>query len=190
MPAVFRRTFSLGDGQLRKLLEQGQGKCYLYVWSLDRSRETLTAAINGVEVGKAKHPQPTPAWHAFEVGQTLRSGENLLALHLPWCELAYRIYLSPTEPRRYPDLGPEGNARWVDFRDFTVWTRAGQVRKGMELIRREDADKYIKLMSPNGMIDDAKALAEDYGGTFHNTGYMAAWWNEYLPGLMRSPDCR
>ncbi|MEE8450571.1 MAG: hypothetical protein V3R99_01615, partial [Thermoguttaceae bacterium] len=118
VPAVFRRVFSLSDARRRELLDKGQGKCYLYVWSLDRSRQQLAAAINGTHVGEATHSDHSPAWHVFEVGRTLRRGENLLALHLPWCELAYRIYLSPTRPRCYPDLGPEGNARWVDFRDW------------------------------------------------------------------------
>lgn len=136
-------------------------------------------------MGEHEIPTWRPEWCVFEVSGALRAGQNLLALHLPWGYISYRVYLSPDEPRCYPDLGPQKNAQWVDFRDFVTWTRYDALRRGMEMIRREAPDKFIKQMSVGAMIGSAKALSEDYGGAFHDTGGMAGSWNDYLPSVAR-----
>jgi hypothetical protein len=181
---ILRRTVTLSEEQVKTLTEAG--KCYLYIWSLERNtREKLTAALNGTLVGEFSIPSWRAAWCAFEVSGALRAGANNLALHTPNAFLAYRIYLSPRPPKCYPELGIEENSRWVDFRDFVTWTRAESLRRGMEAIRREDPDRYIKLMAPSSIIGQGKALSEEFGGAFHDTGGMAGTWSDYLPAVAR-----
>lgn len=186
-PGVFRRTFDLPAEALARLKAAGDGRIFLYVWDMEGDpQRPLEAALNGTVAGTFKNPVDDLSWCAFEVAQELRAGTNLVALHLPFGELCYKVYLSPVAPRCYPDLAPGEDARWVDFRDFVTWTQAEGVRRGMEMIRREDPDRFIRLPHPDPEQDVEKALAEDYGGEFHNTGYMSGDWHERLPALMRS----
>ena len=183
---TFRRTFDLPDASLAHLKTAGNGKIYLYVWDMEGYSQTpLEAAFNGVKVGDFTNPSTDASWSAFEVSAALKSGSNQLSLHLPWGELCYKIYLSSNAPRCYPDLTPGEDARWVDFRDFTTWTRGDSRKRGMEMIRREDKERTIRNDSPYAVMDVDKALMEDYGGQGHDTGGMSGNWSEYLPALMR-----
>ncbi|MFA6292160.1 MAG: hypothetical protein WC637_10280 [Victivallales bacterium] len=58
----------------------------------------------------------------------------------------------------------------------------------METIRSVTPDKNIYCMAPNQYAAGIKELCEQYGGHFHNTGYMGGFWAEDLPMLMRSSD--
>ena len=185
-PAVYRRSFDLPAERLAQLQAAGGGKVWLYVWDLEQATsQKITAALNGAVVGEHGIPGWKPDWCAFEVSGALRAGQNLLALRLPWGYISYRVYLSPDAPRCYPDLGPQKDAQWVDFREWVAWTRYDQVRKGMEMIRREDPNRFIKQMAVGAMIGDAKALSEDYGGAFHDTGGMGGNWGDFLPSVSR-----
>jgi len=186
-PGIFRRTFDLPGGALDHLKSAGGGKVYLYIWDMESDQSSaLEAALNGTSVGKFTNPSNGPSWCCFEVSSALKAGGNQLSLHLPWGELSYKIYLSSHAPRSYPALSPGEDAQWVDFRDFTTWTQGDSIRRGMEMIRREDEDKYIRLPSPFEPIDVEKADAEDFGGMFHDTGGMSGGWNDELPAQARS----
>jgi hypothetical protein len=58
----------------------------------------------------------------------------------------------------------------------------------MEMIRQAAPNQGITLMSPDTYADGVKSLAEAYGGEFHNTGYMASFYADVLPSLMRGAD--
>ncbi|HEY3398925.1 MAG TPA: hypothetical protein VGM19_14850 [Armatimonadota bacterium] len=186
VPAIYRRSFDLPAARLAELTAAGQGKCYLYVWDMEQaSGQKVQVALNGAVVGERTIPSWRPNWCVFEVSAALRAGQNLLALHLPWGYLSYRVYLSPNEPRCYPDLGAQVNARWVDFRDFTTWNRYDAMKRTMEMYRREDPNRYIKQMAVGGNLGISKALSEDYGGAFHDTGGMGGNLNDFLPTVSR-----
>ncbi|HEY3398511.1 MAG TPA: beta-galactosidase [Armatimonadota bacterium] len=183
-PTIYRRGFDLTQAQRDGLV--AKGKVYLYVWTLDGAwGDKVQCFLNGKSTGDA--PVGTvPSWVAFEVTSALQVGRNTLALRLPWGELSYRVYLSPDAPRCFPDLSPGLDARWVDYRDFISWMREDCLRRGIETIRREDPDKPIKLYAPGGVTDIMKALAEDYGCYWHDTGGMSGNWDDLLPSMMRS----
>ena len=185
-PAVFRRHFDLPAEWI------GEGRrTWVYVWDLNLGKHDVSfvrAVLNGREVGRDTLQHAIPHWAAFEVTGDLRPGANVLALRLPKGVLAYRTYLSHSEPLQYPGLGEHLNAQWVDFVDWQRWSRLGMVRRGMEMIRQADSDRSIVCMAPDSYFADIKRLCEDYGGRFHNTGHMGAFWNDYLPMLMRGSD--
>lgn len=186
-PGIFRRTFDLPAGDLNRLKTGGGGKVYLYIWDLEgASQNALEAALNGTSVGKFTNPSYDSSWCSFEVSAALKGGANQLSLHLPWGELCYKIYLSSHPPHCYPDLSPGEDARWVDFRDFTTWSRGDSIRRGDEMIRREDKDRFIRQDSPYGEFDVEKSTAEDFGSQFHDTGAMAGFWYDVLPSMARS----
>ena len=184
-PMVLRRHFSVPPGWLK----DGQ-RVWLYVWDLVArsadSDNTIRVDVNGKTVGKdVMDSSGELHWNAYDVTNLLREQGNLLALRLPKARIDYRVYLSTVEPKQYPDLGPTQNARWVDFSDWKTWYHGETQRRGMEMIRQVAPDEQISLMAPNSFIDAIKQIAVDYGGNFHNTGYMGAFWADDLPSYMR-----
>ncbi|MCY2995975.1 MAG: beta-galactosidase [Planctomycetota bacterium] len=184
VPTIFRRTFELTAEQLARV--KADGKVWLYAWTLEGAvNQTLEVSVNGQRLPAQRYRSHNP-WVAFEVGKYLQTGTNLLALAMPWGELSYRVYLSPAAPHCYPDLGPDMNARWVDYCDFIAWLREDGLRRSVEAIRRHDPDKYIKFYAPHDHSDIMKALGEEYGCYFHDTGGMSGNWSDGLPSLARS----
>ncbi len=186
MPAMLRREVDVPADWL------GQGEqAWLYLWDLNYGKHLETAVrvyVNGKAAGEDLLRHAIPHWAAFEVTAVLREGVNTIGLWLPQSYLGYRVYLSHSPPRQYPALGAHRNAQWVDFSDWRRQTRLDTCREGMEMIRAVDPDRSIILAAPDGYFTGVRQLAETYGGRFHNTGHMGAFWNDFLPMLMRGAD--
>ena len=185
-PAVFRRSFEVPGSWLR-----GAGKVWLYVWDLNSGehlKERIVTSLNGIVIGEDLTRHATSHWGAYEAGSALRAGTNTVAIRVPKGFLGYHVYLSKHEPKQYPDLTDGESARWVDLSDWRQWTRIEAARRGMEAIRSVDPDRSIICMAPDSSIAGVKKLCEQYGAHFHNTGHMGAFWNEFLPMLMRGAD--
>ena len=183
-PAVYRRVI-----QVPAEWRQKHSRTWLYVWDLSRRyKAPVKAVVNGVDLGISRIAHATPHWEAYEVSKVLKDGENTLALYLCDGFLGYRVYLSPHPPAQYPDLGPELNARWVDFSDWNAWSKVRAVEWSMGAIRQVDPDRNFSLASPDQHAADIRELAVKYGGEFHNTGHMSGFWNDKLPMLMRGAN--
>lgn len=182
---TFRRSFTLSPEELTRL--KTNGKVYLYVWDMNEQQDLiLNAAINGHVLPDHKLPFARPDWAAFDVTSDVHAGRNFLAVRPPKGFLGYKVYLSPDAPHNFPLLGPALNAQWTDFRDFVAWARVGQMRRTIQAMRRADPDKFIKLMAPGSMEDLEKQAAADYGGFFHDTGGMSAFFFDDMPAFLRS----
>ena len=182
-PAVYRRTFRM-DGSLRA----AHPKWWLYVWDLNTVQP---GAVRAYLNGKKFEDDSKSAWFhwvAFDVTAALQDGDNQLSLRLPEGVLGYRIYLSPVEPRQYPDLGPGLNAQWADLIDWTNDTRVHQVSRGVQMIRQFEPNRQITLMAPNHYCDGIRALAPKFGCEFHETGFMGGNYCDFLPSIMRGVD--
>lgn len=183
-PAVYRRTFDLPADWTAK-----HPKSWIYLWDLNLAFDKappVTIFLNGQKVAENHCRPPVTHWMAAEATSFLKAGPNQLSLTLPSGYLGYRIYLSGTEPKQYPHLGNSLNAQWVDLVGWRQKTRVDSVRRGMQMIREVDPNHGITLAAPNYAPDGVKTLAEDYGGEFHNTGFMSGNWNDMLPSMMRS----
>ena len=180
-PAVYRQKIVVPAAW-----KAAHPKVWLYLFDLNQaSQAKTTATLNGVQVGESISGFNVPHWAAFEVTEHLNAGVNQLSLRLPGGILGYRVYLSPHPPLKYPNLGPEKNAQWTDFTDWYGWSRFESVRRGAEMIRQVDAERSITLAAPDTFMDGIKAIAEDYGGQFHNTGYMGGFYADSNPAVMR-----
>lgn len=185
-PAVFRRSFEVPAAWLRE-----GGKAWLYVWDLNEGahlKEHIVASLNGAVIGDDLTRHATSHWAAFETGGALHAGTNTVAIRVPQGFLGYHVYLSRHEPKQYPELPDGEKARWVDFSDWRQATRISAAQRGLEAIRSADPDRSIICMAPDSSIAGVKKLCERYGAHFHNTGHMGAFWNEFLPMLMRGAD--
>ncbi|HEY3320393.1 MAG TPA: beta-galactosidase trimerization domain-containing protein [Planctomycetota bacterium] len=182
-PTVFRRHFSVDAAWKDK-----HPRVWLYVWDLNRGKKVpMPLYLNGKKVGQSTI-ENIRHWTAVEVTSALTTGENMLAFRLPEGFIGYRVYLSGHEPVQYPYLGDGKNAQWADFVRWQAWTRMDCVRRGLEGIRQVDPNRSVICMAPDAYYAGLKRMNEDYGGHFHNTGYMAGWWADPLPMLMRSSD--
>lgn len=182
-PAVWRRHFNLPAAW-----KADKPKVWLYLFSLNRgNREPAPIYLNGKKVGEPI-VAGSPSWAVVEVTDALQEGDNLLALRLPRNFLGYRAYLTGEPPATYPYLGEQLNAQWADFVRWLAWVHQRAIRRGMEAIREADPDRSIICAAPDSFITQIEELCQDYGGHFHNTGYMAGWWAERLPMMMRAAD--
>ena len=180
-PAVFRRHF-----QVDPAWRAAHPRVWLYLWDLNdtRSRKDVTnnqvqAFVNGKPLAATATGNPEYHWAALEVSHDLVAGNNLVTLDLPQGMFNYRCYLSGHEPKNYPHLGSELNAQWADYSDFNAWCRGQAVRRGAEMIRQIDPQRPITFMSPDTYAGEIKPVCEDFGGVFHNTGYMAGVWANF-----------
>jgi len=189
-PAVLRRHITI-DPQWRA----AHGQVWLYVFDLSDTRgsrldpaRATRSFLNGTELGEADpaEPESQSHWAAYDVSSTLKVGDNLVAVDVPQGFFNYRVYFSPQAPRNYPDLGPQLNAQWADFIDWGSWSRAEAVKRGAQMIRQVDPNRPITFMAPDSYADDIKSVCEDYGGVFHNTGYMAGVWADFMSMEMNS----
>lgn len=183
-PAIYRRTFDV-PSQWRS----AHKRAWLYVWDLSKGvGDTVRTALNGQELPPSAVQFWHPHWMALDVTDTLKSGANSLALRLPKGYLAYRVYLSPDEPAQYPNFTTEKNAKWVDFVDWQQWSRVQTVGRGVEMIRQIDPNRNITFMHPSDYADSIKEFAENYGGEFHDTGSMGAFYADYDSLIMQGAD--
>lgn len=183
-PAVFRRDFDVDAAW-----KANHPRVWLYVWDLDgATNQEVRAVLNGREVERERVSFNRPHWSAVEVTSALQCGHNALALRLPQGVLSYKTYLSPAPPKQYPDLGTGLNAQWVDFSDFMQWSRVRAVQGGTQMIRQVAPNPQIVLMAPTVYADGVKKVASDYGGEFHDTGFMGAFWADYPASVMRGAD--
>ena len=179
-PAVYRRHLDLDAAWRAK-----NPKIWLYCWDLNDARAVINDPNKGVQIyvnGTLLPETPlkitSDHWVALDATQALHDGDNLIAITLPNGLFNYRAYLSPHEPVLYPNLGPQENARWVDFYDWNIWFRGNAVRRGAQMIRQVDPDAGIMLMAPHSYQESISDVAKEYGGDFHDTGSMAGSWQD------------
>lgn len=183
-PAVFRRDFQVPADWKTK-----NPHVWLYAWDLNMAtNDNVRVVVNGHEVGSSKIEFFTPHWSVYDVSSALQTGKNTFALRLPQGYMAYKTYLSPTPPQQYPNLGSGLNAQWVDFCDFTQWSRVQAAQRGVQMIRQVAPNHQIVLMAPLSYADGVKGLATQYGGEFHDTGFMGAYYADYLTSVMRGAN--
>ncbi len=183
-PAVWRRHFTVSPEWKAR-----QPRAWLYVFSLNRAKdERAPIFLNGQKVGEPVMGG-TRNWTVAEVTSALKPGENLLALRLPQNFLGYRVYLTGQSPR--PISVPRRIAQRAMGRLHPL-AGVGRARNrcggGLEAIREIDPDRSVMCMAPDAFIGGLQELCQDYGGHFHNTGYMAAWWAEQCPMMMRAAN--
>jgi hypothetical protein len=184
-PAVYRRSFDLPADWTQK-----HPRTWIYLWDINiqHADQPEQIYLNGKLAGESRLVPPSIHWMTAEVTSQLQPGTNQLSLVIPDGFIGYRVYLSGTEPKQYPGLGVGLNQKWVDLVGWRQAVRVDSVRRGMEMIREIDPNRGITLMAPGYAADGVKTLAQEYGGEFHDTGFMSGCWADLLPSLMRGSD--
>jgi hypothetical protein len=186
-PALWRRHFTMDSGFLSK-----HPAVWLYVWDMNDARGSDTDAsravvvsMNGKVQAEDKPYHGGDHWGAYDVTKAIQADNNVLAVRLPQGLFNYRVYISGDAPKSYPQLGEGKNALWVDYSEWLGASRGKGVQRGMQMIRQIDPNRGIVLMAPDSYENEVIQDAIQYGGDFHNTGYMGGWWCDKEPALMR-----
>ena len=178
---VFRRDVTLTEDWLK-----ANPRVWIYVWDLNRWYDRPEQVwINGKLAGEQRVPHAMNNVMVFEASEFLQVGHNSIALRLGEGFLAYKIYLSPDEPLRYPHLKPSENRRWVDLAGWWRQSRLDAVQRGLQMIREVEPDRSIICMSPYSYFAGMRELCAEYGARFHDTGAMSGGLYVDLPALMR-----
>ena len=178
-PAYYHTTFDAAAWAKHQPGSPVYLVCDLYV------TEPTHVWLNGEDLGLFKTKQPDDGPFALDVTSRLKPGVNAITLRVPGHgKLLGPIFLTHTEPRFYPDLGPERNAQWVDLKN---WQTLGTYESHLAIFqtaRMLDPDRPMVLSSDDieHTGDTVGRLARVYGAGVENTG-REAWYYPWNPGL-------
>lgn len=172
-PLIYRRTVDVSANWLAS-----KPQVTLILWDMSsRDKDEVAVYVNGQKISGQSRGNSVSHWAVFDVTKAIKSGSNHLALQIPRAIICYRAYLTGEKPAQYPDLGPHKNAQWVDFIEWSLWFRKAQLTRGVEMIRQVDPNRSINLMAVE-YVAPFKAIAQEYGCRFHDTGAMAGFWTD------------
>lgn len=175
-PAIYRTWFTLSSRYIHSYKN-----IYLYEWDLNNSyMKHVAVYVNGNLAGKSRIHFATAHWGMFNITKLIKPGKNLLAIYVPDGYIGYKVYLSSIKAKQYPEMSKYKDALWTDFSNWRAWIRAQQVKRGIESIREIDPNRQIEIAAPDNIPDKMIKISQEYGCNFHNTGYMSAFWSNYL----------
>lgn len=173
-----------------KWLTGSQGKeLYLVCDAGIRSQDGMGVWLNGEYLGRYRPKVSSTGPIGLKVTGLICAGDNELILRVPSShpgelnegKVFGPVFLTPTEPKAYPYLGRELNARYVDLRE---WQGYGIYRTHvpvLDMARSLDAERPL-ILSPGGawaISDHVADLSTRYGMGVQNTGREAfyhPWW--------------
>ena len=163
--------------------------------ALVRSTQPTIVWLNGAKLFEAPASNDAPPF-AVSLAGKLKPGRNELILRAPRGnqEIAganeYRegklfgpVYLTATEPKRYPYLDEHANTRFADLKE---WQLAGIVAVHRVMLDQAiaiDPDHPFNLSGSAAQASERMTeLAEDYGASVQHTG-REAWYHPWWPGI-------
>ena len=169
VPVDFRVKFNAEDWRKKQA-----GKRVFLVCNEDMRRSTVQVWLNGKDLGEHGPKVGIKGPFALDVTDLLQPGENDLSLRVPNGRILGPVFLTTHEPRPYPFLGREANARFVDLES---WKSHGILRNHgqmLETARGVDPNRPMILSAPSwAFADEASAMARQYGLGLQNTGRQA-----------------
>lgn len=177
--AWFRKDFDAS----RWLAQHPNQQVYLVAQVGDKRTQPVEVFMNGHYLGPIRPKNVGYGPIAFRATDLVRPGRNVICLKVANGLIRGPVFLTTQQPKRYPYLGVQANARWVDLRDWTAvkliegWKR--EARAG-----RQELPDIPLLFCPGGYFgfaDRFAGLKRELGiASLHFTGggssYMP-WWS-------------
>ena len=159
------------------------GKKYLTVDTNDISAEGTQVWMNGQLVGQFK-PQNQPGPWSFDATEFLKTGVNQLVMRVPSGrnpnadgKLYGPVTLTTDEPKFYPYLGRELNAKWVDVREWQAYGMFHGHVLAAQAARAADANRPIILSATESALGNFNdELATRFGMGLQFTGREAYYF--------------
>ncbi|HEY3417135.1 MAG TPA: hypothetical protein VGM23_09655, partial [Armatimonadota bacterium] len=142
--AWFRKEFDATDF----LNQHKGGEKYLVANTLGSQNDPVEVWLNGAYLGKIRPKVQFAGPIGMQVTALLRQGRNVLCLKVRAGIIYGPVFLTTEQPARYPNLGANRNARWVDLRDWIARRMAYSWEREALPIRRDLPD--IPMMLPPG----------------------------------------
>jgi hypothetical protein len=179
--AWFRREFDATEW-----MKNNPGAAvYLVANTLDSQQAPVEAWMNGTYLGKIRPKQQFAGPIGMQVTALMREGRNVICLKVKAGVIYGPVFLTRQEPRRYPYLGKEQNARFVDLRDWVVERMLISWKRDALTVRRLLPD--IPLLEPPGGLnfcDYFLAMKQQAGlSCLHDTGGFAGSYSGYYSGM-------
>lgn len=178
VPVDFRVKFTAGEW-----LKKQAGQPVFLICNEDMARSTVQVWLNGRYLGQHVSKVGYKGPFALDVTNVLKPGENDLILRVPKGRILGPVFLTPHEPRRYPFLGREANARFIDLESWKSHGVLRNHRQMLETARGVDSNRPMILSAPSwAFADEAAAMAVQYGLGLQNTGRQA-FYQPWYAGL-------
>lgn len=179
--AWFRKAFDPSAW----LAQQPDGEVYFVANVGDGKNEPVEVFLNGNYLGPIRPQSVRTGPVAFRATGLVKPGQNVVCLKVKNGIIRGPVFLTRHEPRRYPYLGEQRNARWVDLRDWTSEKLISGWKRGARAARQTLPDVPL-LFCPGSSLalsDQFLGLKRELGiEAIHFTGggssYMP-WW----PGI-------
>ncbi|MEK6794301.1 MAG: hypothetical protein AABZ39_05970 [Spirochaetota bacterium] len=161
---------------------------YLAISAWNRTKGTYLVWLNGKSIGEYKGtglPEPFCA----DTADALIAGKNELVIKIPGNnefsegKIFGPVLLTTTKPEKYPFLGKEANARYVDLKEWQAYTVYKTHAPVMENCRAVDTERQF-ILSPGSsapVANYANELGVRYGMGMQMTG-REAWYHPWWPG--------
>ena len=178
VPVDFRVKFDAEDWRKKQ-----EGKPVFLVCNENMARSTVQVWFNGKHLGQHGTKVGYKGPFALDVSDMLNPGENELVVRVPKGRILGPVFLTTHEPRRYPFLGREANARFIDLESWKSHGILRNHRQMLENARGVDPNRPMILSAPSwAFADEAAAMALQYGLGLQNTGRQA-FYQPWLPTL-------
>ncbi len=186
----FRLEFAPAEWQAK----QAGAPIYLVVDTYDR--KPVDVYLNGSYLGDIK---PKVEWCgpiALNVTGVLQAGRNVLCLRVPQGVIHGPVFLTTRQPARYPYLGRELNAQFVDLKDWQTARLIEGWKRVATPVRARDPQTPLMFV-PGGSYDLAdrfQELKREMGiSTMQHTGGGSSyfpWWAGlgYVLGVYASSE--
>jgi hypothetical protein len=175
--AFYRKQFKADEAAARD-------QKFLVVDAYVRAGNPVSVWLNGAYLGQEAtetHPGMFSSHDQFalNVAGKLKSGDNELVIEVPAAgsegtegRLLGSVFFTPTKPAVYPYLGPFGNARFVDLRDWQIYGYYTISKSAFNEFRALDPDRPTIISGDDyyDVGDYAGELASLYGLGFEDTG--------------------
>ncbi len=187
--AFFRVSFDAGEWAKTTAGKES----YLVCAANIRSPKGIFVWLNGQLLGEHKCSAGKGAVGPFglKVTNLLKEKANELVLLVPSGnsptsegKLYGPVFLTAAEPKFYPYLGPQWNARYVDFKEWQAYGISRLHWQMLETVRTVDQERPL-ILSPGSdvhVMDQAAEMAATFGAGMQMTG-REAWYHPWWPGL-------
>jgi hypothetical protein len=120
---------------------------------------------------------------AIRVTELVKPGVNHLQIAVAFAncfqncgQLAGPVFLTTHEPKRFPYLGKQANARFADLINWRAWAVTDYHRQLVRLVRKLDPDRSFVLSGGRGnLFDYGDQLCAEFGMSQQNTGREAGY---------------
>lgn len=150
----------------------------------------VQAWLNGKPLEMPTDSQSRDSSFSIRLTGLLKPGSNHLQVGIKCASYqtaagkpAGPVFLTTHEPKRFPYLGPGGNARFADFTEWQCWAMTDYHRKMLAMARKLDPDRpFVLSGAAEPLTGYGMKMATDYGMGIENTGREASY-RPHLPGL-------